>query len=97
MTEKKETDTISKKDHEAIVNNVVVYMSIDAAIADAKFEAEKMGKDSERFVKPLQIAKDICQRTLLGNPVAPVKKPEKSGKAEKEETTTDEESASGDE
>jgi hypothetical protein len=75
MTDKEET--ISKKDHEAMMNNVIAFMSIDAAIADAKFEAEKMGKDSERFVKPLLMAKNICQQVLMGVPAAPAPAPKK--------------------
>ena len=75
MTDKEET--ISKKDHEAMMNNVIAFMSIDAAIADAKFEAEKMGKDPERFVKPLIMAKNICQQVLMGVPAAPASTPKK--------------------
>ena len=68
MTDKEET--ISKKDHEAMMNNVIAFMSIDAAIADAKYEAERMTKDPERFVKPLLMAKNICQQVLMGVPAA---------------------------
>jgi hypothetical protein len=59
-------ETISKAEHEKIMNNVTWFIRIDAAISDAKFEAEKMGKDKQRFIDPLEMARSICQQALIG-------------------------------
>ena len=76
-------ETINRKDHDRMMSNAILYVRIDTAIADAKFEAEKMGKDKERFVDPLTFAGNLCREILIGIPQQPPQ--QKTEKKEPEE------------
>jgi hypothetical protein len=75
-----EPTSITKEQHDKEMANAIWITRIDAAIADAKFEAEKMGKDRERFIDPLSVAMNICREFLVG-PI-PQQKPTEEKKSE---------------